>query len=112
MKEQVKKQLELLIERYPVLDVCKEDIASAFEIIRACYQKGGKLLIAGNGGSASDAEHIVGELMKAFVKPRCLDGEFSAKLKAVDPEMGAVLADNLQGALPAIALDGHSSLST
>ena len=73
---------------------------------------GGKLLVAGNGGSAADAEHIVGELMKGFKFPRRCSEEFLEKLKSVDPERGAVLAGKLQKALPAIALDGHVSLTT
>lgn len=104
--------LDLLISRYPVLESCREDILKAYERIEESYARGGKLLAAGNGGSAADAEHIVGELMKAFVLPRKLDADICRKLKAVDMEMGTVLADNLQGALPAIALDGHISLTT
>lgn len=112
MKEKVNYQLNLLIERYPELSVCKNDIKKAFDILTDSYKNGGKLLIAGNGGSAADAEHITGELMKAFCNPRKLSEDFSNKLKAVNEELGAVLADNLQGALPAIALDGHFALST
>ena len=70
------------------------------------------MLVCGNGGSAADSEHIVGELMKGFKKPRRVSQEMSAKLKEADPELGIVLAEKLQGALPAIALDGHISLST
>ena len=76
------------------------------------YAEGGKLLVAGNGGSAADSEHIVGELMKSFKLPRKPDADFSEKLKAVDAELGSVLSENLQGALPAIALDGHVALTT
>lgn len=71
-----------------------------------------KLLVAGNGGSAADAEHIVGELMKGFKLPRRPKTDFAEKLMAENQELGAVLAENLQGALPAIALDGHPALST
>ena len=112
MAEKVKAQLELLIERYPQLVVCKSDIAAAYEVIEKCYANGGKLLIAGNGGSAADAEHIVGELMKGFKKPRKLPKKYADKLIATNPELGNTLAENLQGALPAIALDGHPALST
>lgn len=112
MTDKVKAQLELLIERYPQLDVCKEDIANAYEMIKICYESGGKLLIAGNGGSAADAEHIVGELMKGFKKPRKIPKDYADRLTAVNPELGRTLAENLQGALPAIALDGHPALST
>ncbi len=112
MTDKVMVQLNLLIERYPQLVVCKDDIAAAYEMIKTCYENGGKLLIAGNGGSAADAEHIVGELMKGFNSPRKLPKEYTDKLIAVNPELGATLAENLQGSLPAIALDGHPALST
>ena len=105
-------QLQLLIERYPKLAVCKEDIRKAYELLEAAYQRGRKLLVCGNGGSASDAEHIVGELMKEFKLKRKVYGNHAATLKEIDPELGQVLADNLQGALPAISLTGHSSLQT
>ena len=64
------KYLEELVERYPVLDVVKDDVLSAYKLLEGCYAQGGKLLIAGNGGSCADSEHIVGELMKGFVKRR------------------------------------------
>lgn len=112
MERSVEAYLEQLEQRYPTLAVCRSDIQKAYEVLAACYERGGKLLVAGNGGSAADAEHIVGELMKGFVKPRKPGAEYAAKLKAADPELGPVLAGNLQGALPAIALDGHLALST
>ncbi|MBR1461294.1 SIS domain-containing protein [bacterium] len=106
------KHIDLLIKRYPQLEACKEDIINAYLVLEECYENGGKLLVAGNGGSAADAEHIVGELMKGFKLPRKPDDEFAKKLKAVDEELGTILAENLQGALPAIALDGHPALTT
>lgn len=106
------KHIDLLLERYPQLSAVRSDIIAAYKILESCYQNGGKLLIAGNGGSAADAEHIVGELMKGFKLPRKPDADFAEKLIAVDNELGKVLAENLQGALPAIALDGHPALST
>ena len=106
------KQIELLLSRYPALAGIKQNIYNAYLLLKDTYEAGGKLLIAGNGGSASDAEHIVGELMKGFKLPRKTDAEFASKLLLVDEQMGAVLAENLQGALPAIALDGHYSLNT
>ena len=112
MTEKVKAQLDLLIKRYPQLTVCKDDIAKAYELIETCYTNGGKLLVAGNGGSAADAEHIVGELMKGFKNPRKLPKEYADRLITANPELGKTLAENLQGALPAIALDGHPALST
>ncbi len=105
-------QLDLLIERYPVLCVCRESIAQAYKILEECYAHGGKLLIAGNGGSCADAEHIVGELMKGFKNKRTCPEEFAKKLCEVDGERGVYLAERLQGALPAIALDGHAALNT
>lgn len=101
-----------LVSRHPLLIVCKKDIAKAFALLSESYHNHGKLLICGNGGSASDAEHIVGELMKGFKNPRLLDEESQQKLKDVDKERGSLLAENLQGALPAIALDGHPALTT
>ena len=106
------KILDQLIERYPALAGVREDIWAAYEVIADCYVNGGKLLIAGNGGSAAGAGHMVGELMKGFVKPRKLGKEMADKLIAVDGEMGQALADKLQGALPAIALVDHVALST
>ena len=108
----MEEQLNLLIERYPKLSVCKEDIKKAYELLETAYKNGRKLLVCGNGGSASDSEHIVGELMKEFKLKRKVYGDHAAALKAIDPELGRVLADNLQGALPAICLTGHSSLTT
>ena len=104
--------LEELTERYPVLEAVKEDILGAYEILRQCYENGGKVLIAGNGGSCADSEHIVGELMKGFVKRRPVSDEFAGTLKEADPERGAALAASLQGGLAAISLTGHPGLST
>lgn len=108
----MEEQLNILVERYPKLVVCKEDIKKAYELLEAAYSNGRKLLVCGNGGSASDSEHIVGELMKEFKLKRKVYSDHAAALKEIDPELGQVLADNLQGALPAICLTGHSSLTT
>lgn len=105
-------QIQILTERYPKLAVCGKDIKKAYELLETAYQNGGKLLVCGNGGSASDSEHIVGELMKEFKLKRRVYGNQAAALKAIDPELGQVLADHLQGALPAISLTAHSSLQT
>ena len=101
-----------LLSRYPLLKVCEERIKKSFLLLKQSYTDGGKLLICGNGGSAADAEHIVGELMKGFKSPRLLDEASQQKLKDIDKEEGSLLAENLQGALPAIALDGHPALTT
>ena len=108
----VEYRLEELVARYPALEVCKADIQGAFELLKASYRAGGKLLVAGNGGSAADSEHIVGELMKGFVKKRTLSQDIQTKIMEIDPELGKSLCENLQGALPAIALTGHTALST
>lgn len=90
--------LERLTERYPALAGMKEEIAGAFRILKESYENGGKLLVCGNGGSASDSDHIVGELMKGFYKKRPLSEE--------EKEKYGELAGHLQGALPAISLTG------
>jgi D-sedoheptulose 7-phosphate isomerase len=104
--------LQQLIERYPVLAGIRESVALGYELLAGTFKAEGKLLVAGNGGSAADAEHIVGELMKGFVKKRPMPPEFAAKLRALDGERGAYIAGGLQQGLPAIALTGHSALST
>lgn len=101
-----------LISRYSVLSVCSDSIMRAYLIIRDSYKQGGKLLIVGNGGSAAHAEHIVGELMKGFVLPREIDKALASEILKISPELGPTLSSSLQMALPAIALDGHPSLST
>lgn len=112
LNSNVMKHLETLVSRYPELDVCKDSIANAYLILEESYANRGKLLVAGNGGSAADSEHIVGELMKGFVKPRKPSEEFVNALTAADAELGPILGKALQGALPAIALDGHLALTT
>lgn len=104
--------LEELMDRYPQLKTVREPILEAYEILKECFQSGHKLLVAGNGGSAADSEHIVGELMKGFVKRRAVPEAMAKELEAADPEAGKELAAKLQGGLPAIALTGHPGLST
>lgn len=106
------KHVDSLIARYPELAVCQNDIIGAYKILEEAYANGRKLLVCGNGGSAADSEHVVGELMKEFKLKRKVFANQADAMKAIDPEMGGYLADNLQGALPAIALTGHSALST
>lgn len=108
----VKRYIEHSEGRYPSLESAKNDIVAAYLLLEESYKNGGKLLVAGNGGSAADAEHIVGELMKGFKLPRKPETDFAERLVAENHEFGSVLAENLQGALPAIALDGHPALST
>lgn len=112
MKTEIYKHIEVLVNRYPVLNSVKDEIVEAYFLLVESYKNEGKLLIAGNGGSAADAEHIVGELMKGFKLPRKLNENFTDKLISENEELGTVLAESFQGALPAIALDGHPALST
>jgi D-sedoheptulose 7-phosphate isomerase len=104
--------LQQLIERYPRLESSVRDINAAFNIIAESFSKGGKLLIAGNGGSAADADHIVGELMKSFTKKRDLPDSFISKIKEVDSEIADYLVPRLQPGLPAIALSCNNTLNT
>lgn len=99
-----------LVERYPELKVCQKDIQAVFKAIADSYRQGGKLLICGNGGSAADASHIVGELMKGFRKRRPLPAEEQAKLLSLPG--GKLLAEKLQMALPCLALTESTALST
>lgn len=110
LKKNIAKHVESLCERYPTLKSVKKEIVEAYFLLAESYKNGGKLLVAGNGGSAADAEHIVGELMKGFKLPRKPDVDFANKLVKENEELGTVLAENLQGALPAIALDGDGDI--
>ncbi len=101
-----------LIERYPTLAVCEKDIRAAASAIIDSYKAGGKLIVAGNGGSAADSDHITGELLKSFVKKRKPDQKFLDALSAIDSDTGSYLSDKLQGSLPAIALTNNSALMT
>ena len=101
-----------LVKRYPKLKVCSNDIKSAFDELVKCFSSNHKLLIAGNGGSSSDANHISGELLKSFKKKRQIDSSLSQKLIQIDPEKGKELSDKLQGGLPCIVLDNHQCLNT
>lgn len=101
-----------LVERYPALSVCKTDIESAAKTIIDSYEAGGKLLVAGNGGSAADSDHITGELLKSFTKKRKPEKEFLESLSEIDQETGKYLEDKLQGSLPAVALSNNSALMT
>lgn len=112
MKPSAGKIIETLLLRYPVLEVCRASVFAAAEAVCECYRAGGKLMVCGNGGSAADAEHIVGELMKGFCKKRPLPPALRARLEAVCPEDAAYLAANLQGALPALSLVNTVALTT
>jgi D-sedoheptulose 7-phosphate isomerase len=104
--------LQNLLNRHPELSLAARDIADGYELIRSSYEKGGKLLVCGNGGSAADADHIVGELMKRFSIPRTIPDSLRNALESKFGEQGQYLASKLEGALPAISLNGHSALSS
>ena len=112
LEKRLEKHINLLIDRYPVLEACKEDIISGYELLEECYTNGGKLLIAGNGGSAADAEHIAGELMKRFKTPRPIPNELKERLIKIDPVRGENLSKNLERPLMAIPLVAHEALTT
>ena len=106
------KYIDFLMQRYPVFSVCKADIAAAVQILIDSYEKHGKLLVAGNGGSAADSDHISGELLKSFVKKRQPETSFLERIVNIDEATGTYLSDKLQGSLPAIALTNNSALMT
>lgn len=112
LETRLQKHVELLLERYPVLKGIEKEIVDAYLIMEEAYEHDGKLLIAGNGGSAADSEHIAGELMKRFKNPRPVSKEYARKLRDVDPKRGAHLAESLECSLMAIPLVAHEALST
>ena len=112
LEARIQKHIDLLIERYPKLGVCRDDIEKAYLILEECYRNDHKLLISGNGGSAADSEHIAGELMKRFKIARPCPPEFAEKLKAIDSVRGENLAKNLECGLMAIPLVAHEALTT
>lgn len=101
-----------LIDRYPTLALCESDIENATSMIINCYENGGKLLLAGNGGSSADADHIVGELMKGFMKKRELTDSQKAEMKEKCQDISDETLAKLQNALPAISLSSFSALNT
>lgn len=112
LNTRLQQHVEMLMRRYPALKEIYNDIVDAYFILEKCYTNGGKLLVAGNGGSAADSEHIAGELMKRFKTPRPVSKEFAEKLRAIDPVRGEALANNLECSLMAIPLVAHEALTT
>lgn len=96
---------------YPALEACRDDIAKAYEVLLECYRGGGKVLTCGNGGSASDSEHIVGELLKKFKKHRSIDVELKTKLESMGND-GKRLSEKLEGSLAAVSLVSMSGILT
>lgn len=111
MKESTNKILEELVVRYPSLNEVKQDVLKAYLLLEEAYKNNKKVLICGNGGSASDSEHIVGELMKCFKKKRTIKSDVYDKLANLNEE-GAKLQRTLDGSLRAIALTSHLALTT
>ena len=110
--KKLQKHIDLLLKRYPKLECVKNSIIEAYLILEECYKHDGKLLIAGNGGSAADSEHIAGELMKRFKILRPVPEEFADRLKQIDSVRGKHLAENLERGLMAIPLVAHEALTT
>ena len=104
--------LDQFMQKHPEMEPVRKDIESAYRIIEKAYENGNKLLVGGNGGSAADAEHIVGELMKTFRKDRPITYDMKQRMMKIDPERGEQLGAWLQCSLPAIAVTGHTSLTT
>lgn len=112
MNSKLYRHIDLLITRYPKLEAITDSIITAYDIFQAAYIDDHKLLIAGNGGSAADSEHIAGELMKRFKTSRTIDQALAFRLISIDSERGQQLAKNLERGLMAIPLVAHEALST
>ncbi len=106
------RRLEELISRYPKLASIAGEIEKAYDILLCCAKNGHTILVCGNGGNAADSDHMVGELMKSFIKKRRLDDGLKKRLADVDPELGGLLAEKLEGTIRSINLTTHSALST
>lgn len=111
MKVTTKQILTETLERYPVLAGCEADILSTYQTLYNCFASGHRLYLCGNGGSASDCEHIAGELLKSFKKCRPVQGGYAEALK-MQGERGQVLIEQLECGLPAVSLCGHAAFST
>ena len=112
-EEKSYKELEILLERYPVLKAVQEEVWKAFLFMRDSYERGGKLLLCGNGGSAADSDHIVGELMKAFCSKRKIKPELATRLKELYGEQEAdYFTKHLEQGLPAISFSSQTALHT
>ena len=115
MKDSTEKKIDELIKNYPALEICRNDLKLATEKICSAFAAGNKIITCGNGGSAADALHIVGELMKGFALPRKISDfnkKFTADLEKNFPDHAEYFKKNLQCALPAISLVGETALTT
>lgn len=115
MTDMIRPGTKAIIDTYcrknAALEAVREELTVCVELLVECFQNGGKLLICGNGGSCADADHIVGELVKAFRLKRPLE---PALLEALQKqgEQGRVLAERLQSGLPVINLGAHAALTS
>lgn len=105
-------EIQILIERYPVLKPLKERLNQSVAVLAETCRNGGKLLACGNGGSAADSLHIVGELMKGFVLKREISESLQRQLRDRYPEDADFYIQNLQGAIPALSLVSETALMT
>ena len=112
MNDQQNRHIDTLIQRIPRLLGCRQDINDAYVLLKKAYSNNRKLLVCGNGGSASDSEHIVGELMKGFLLPRKLDKKLEERFRQVCPDSADYFMENLQGALPALSMVNQVALNT
>jgi D-sedoheptulose 7-phosphate isomerase len=112
MKKESVALLDRMYSQYRQLAACREEICEGINLLLECYGGGGKVLACGNGGSASDAEHIVGELMKGFNLRREIPAAVRSAIESLYPDEGSYIADRLQGALPAISLVSQNALLT
>lgn len=103
-----------LLTRQPALAACAGDIEAMSHALTRCFREDGKLLVCGNGGSAADAEHLAGELMKRYLQPRPLPEALKARIRALVPARALAqrLCEKLEGALPVLPLVSHSALMT
>ncbi len=108
LKKTTQQIIDSLIKRYPEIALCP--IKDAVGEIVACYKCKNKLLVCGNGGSAADSLHIVGELMKGFLLTRKLDNQKQREIRTLFPEIAQYFINNLQEALPAISLVSEIAL--
>lgn len=104
--------LDQLLERYPQLKSITSNLAAARDLVVKKAQEGKLFLVAGNGGSSADADHIVGELMKSFARKRPIEDETARQLSNIGGKTGSRIASNLEGAVKAICLSSHQALST
>ena len=104
--------LNELFSRYPALKACENELVKTRDALVNAFKNGNKLLLCGNGGSCADCEHIVGELMKGFLKKRPIPQELKEKMLKNSPQMPEGYLDKLQGGLPAISLPGFCGLNS